>query len=70
MVLGITRKESWLNLDPVLGNMNKHINTHKTLIETPTRKSLRPARVSPHKVLFLTLLWEFISFPAFCDCSR
>lgn len=36
----------------MLGNMNKHINTHKTHIEKPTRKSQGPARNPPTKHRF------------------
>lgn len=44
----------------MLGNMNKHINTHKTQIEKPTRKSQGPARILPQSIVsfFVVVIYE------------
>lgn len=58
----ITQRGTWLNVNPVLGSRNKHIK-HR-VNELPGK-----ARSFPHKVLFLPLLWEFISLPSRYDLA-
>lgn len=48
----------------MLRNMNKHINTHKTQIENPSRKGQGSARIIPQSIVsvFVVVIYEFPTF--------